>query len=629
MFDYFKRHKATLLKGAGFVGGMYAARKYLRERLEEMKESMEVERAAKDSLRRRFQQSQEDTSFTVLALLATLSEQILQTMDVEALTKELQARSRVRNAVLAPVPTLPLRPPMQETPSSRPPSSSREEDTRSEVDSVAPSHTSDHANGPTSSQLSESFTSASGSVTQSWVQPSGSGSRDLHSPAPSVSVASSAPESLDENGNSNPERTGARPEPLSESIMSNLTSATNSSAVSDSSDARTKAELWNEVKLLTLTRTLTTLYSTTLLSLLTTLQLTLLARSKYVASVIHQAQEEHIREQLQEELSVTNLLINGMGLGGAGGAGVALERLLSGGPVDEEGTEEEDQLEALLRAETISEEVESKFLTMSWWLLHVGWKDVMERVRRGVEEVFEGVSLKTKLAAVDLHRLISDVRRRVEHEITFEGTEKRTDFLSSLLPSTPETIHLVLTQGGFTPSPSGNTLYPHDTIDSSPSLDSSQISYDIVNSPALAVSAHVTQYPHTSQHQLHVQSYVTAPPPPLAHLLDEPFASLMSETRSVLASRDFACVLEVCLDRATAVLFDGLEKNVFIPSGSIAGIGSGEEVRIRLAGLLPSLARWSQLALDGLPNELVDKILDLREVSCLSAIVFARFEEQF
>jgi len=66
--------------------------------------------------------------------------------------------------------------------------------------------------------------------------------------------------------------------------------------------------------------------------------------------------------------------------------------------------------------------------------LHVGWKDVDERVRRGIEEVFNGsvfffyyiffcrwhraenvffkrVSLKTKLAAVDLHHLISNVRR--------------------------------------------------------------------------------------------------------------------------------------------------------------------------------------------------------------------------
>jgi len=40
--------------------------------------------------------------------------------------------------------------------------------------------------------------------------------------------------------------------------------------------------------------------------------------------------------------------------------------------------------------EELSEEAESKYLTMSWWLLHVGWKDVGERVRRAVEEVFDG-----------------------------------------------------------------------------------------------------------------------------------------------------------------------------------------------------------------------------------------------
>jgi peroxin-3 len=35
------------------------------------------------------------------------------------------------------------------------------------------------------------------------------------------------------------------------------------------------------------------------------------------------------------------------------------------------------------------------------------------------------VSLKTKLAAIDVHRLVRDVRRRVEHEVTFEGRGRR------------------------------------------------------------------------------------------------------------------------------------------------------------------------------------------------------------
>jgi peroxin-3 len=67
------------------------------------------------------------------------------------------------------------------------------------------------------------------------------------------------------------------------------------------------------------------------------------------------------------------------------------------------------------------------------------------------------------------------------------------------------------------------------------------------------------------------------------------------------------------LDRAIEVLFEGLEKNVFGQDAATADVAGrkdgavGVEVeRIRLAGLLPGLARWSQLALNGLPNELID-----------------------
>ncbi len=82
-----------------------------------------------------------------------------------------------------------------------------------------------------------------------------------------------------------------------------------------------------------------------------------------------------MNERLEFELSLTNLLF---------GNGKGLESLMS------------RDLEAFLGdKDTIGDEalpadVENKYLTLSWWLLHVGWKDVGERVRRGVEEVFEG-----------------------------------------------------------------------------------------------------------------------------------------------------------------------------------------------------------------------------------------------
>lgn len=141
----------------------------------------------------------------------------------------------------------------------------------------------------------------------------------------------------------------------------------------------------------------------TLLTLFTNIQLTLLARSKYVQSILQQERDERLREGL----SVYSLL-----WGAIGGNNIFdLEDL-------GEGSGEGDEQE-------ISEQVEVKYLTLSWWILHVGWKDIAERVRRGVEEVFEGVGLKTRLGAVELHRLVEDVRRRVEHEVTFEGTERR------------------------------------------------------------------------------------------------------------------------------------------------------------------------------------------------------------
>ncbi|KAJ3556595.1 hypothetical protein NP233_g11943 [Leucocoprinus birnbaumii] len=264
---------------------------------------------------------------------------------------------------------------------------------------------------------------------------------------------------------------------------------------------------------------------------------------------------------------------------------------------------------------------------------------------------------------MDLHRLISDVRRRVEHEITFEGTERRINFLSTLLPPTPETIQHVLTQGGFPPpqsdnpssssSPESPSIGAVDKLTqetSSTSLSSSQLSYSNYfysawnnqnNSTATPfVLPSAPGAPVVSGGQVGggggpkpgvAESHHTLPlPNPHPHTTSKPFISLLHETRSIIHSSDFAMVLENCLDRAMEVLFDGLEKNVFVDSSQ-----GGEEVqeeggvRIRLAGLLPGLSRWSTLALRGVPCELVDNVFAVRDVGCLSAIAFSKFEDRF
>ena len=107
-----------------------------------------------------------------------------------------------------------------------------------------------------------------------------------------------------------------------------------------------------------------------------------------MAAVLEQEREESIRERLGAELTTTNLLFGSFGLGPA--ASSNLEDLLSGGAVHEDEEGEGVTRGDLWSSEGLSEEVESKYLTLSWWLLHVGWKDVGERVRRAVEETFDG-----------------------------------------------------------------------------------------------------------------------------------------------------------------------------------------------------------------------------------------------
>ncbi|KAJ6507124.1 Peroxin-3 [Mycena vitilis] len=536
MFDSL-RARINLPKVAGIVGTVYMVRRYVYDRLEDVKAQMEEERVAKENLKRRFTQTQSDISYTILMLIPALAEQVLREMDLDAITQELQAHSRgarlASSALSASVEL--VHAPQGEG------SRERSQDTRSEV-----------------SDASASF---SGASSQSWVEAGGSGA------GPSGSREMILGESVAPVQLSDSLMTATSTDTDSSSNVSVQGSAVDSTSGSESSSRPSRAELWNELKMLTFTRTLTTVYTVTLLTLLTTVQLTLLARGRYVRSVV-QLEKQQRRQPLVPDLS----MLLGMGLGFGGG----LDALLGddaeeegdfaagfGWPEhDAEGAEEEEEVAA------------AKYLTMTWWILHVGWKDVGERVRRGVEEVFNGVSLKTKLAPSDLHRLVHDVRRRVEHEVTFEGTERKVDFYTTLLPQTPETTQHVLTQGGYASTSSASISHP-----SHPAVDEG-----------------------------------------------DPFSVLLSETREVLSSPDFAYTFEACLDRATEVLLSSVESAVFANG---EGAEPGEEVRIRLAGLLPGLARWSSLALNGLPNELIDNILDVRQVSALSAIVFARFEEKF
>ncbi|KAH9834807.1 Peroxin-3 [Rhodofomes roseus] len=529
LLNYVKERKAGLQRSVGYVGGAYLLGQYVLGRLEDVRTTVMQDRFARDNLRRRFEQNQQDISFTVMALLPTLGRHILEGMDVEGVTCELQSHSRPK-------------------PTTEPQTPASESSLTSSMELVSRPQHPDHSENSSFSMLQS--VQENGVATPTDLSASSASWVDQFSSMQSSQVANgSAQAPSPDTASLQMPQMGADLS-LTDSVGSTSTSSSSSVAPEPSppengsahvtdTPAKSKAELWKEVKILTFTRTLTIIYSMTLLTLFTHIQLSILGRSKYIHSVIQAEQEERLREQMMDA-SIFSLLWNADDSEEAGTSG----------------------------AEVISEETERKYLTLSWWILHVGWKDVGERVRRGVEEVFEGVSLKTKFTVNDLFRLVSDVRRRVEYEVTFEGHERRINFLSTLLPPTSETLHHVLTQGG--------------------------------------IPAHIL------------------------NALDPKFDSLLAETRTHVVSASFEHVLEACLDQATETLFSGLRKNIFGgASGPINFEENDEEARERLAAMLPGLSRWCHLALEGLPNELVDNLSSLRETTAFSAIIYSSYEDRF
>ncbi|KAH7920029.1 hypothetical protein BV22DRAFT_1040329 [Leucogyrophana mollusca] len=180
-------------------------------------------------------------------------------------------------------------------------------------------------------------------------------------------------------------------------------------------------------------------------------------------------------------------------------------------------------------------------------------------------------------------------------------TEQPHGFLSSLPPSTPETTAHVL-RTGWSAAAHGYPTAPAVSPRRCPCLLITLPRAVLPNFPlfAYASSTHTTHAP------------------------DPHFTGLLAQTRSYLLSPDFAAVLEAALDRATEVLIEGLRGQIFVDSaggmndGTVVGGGDEarggdvgenvysqlqrasareEEVKVRLTSLLPSLARWSQLAL--------------------------------
>ncbi|THU81456.1 hypothetical protein K435DRAFT_873327 [Dendrothele bispora CBS 962.96] len=352
---------STASKATLYAAGLYLVRGYITERLDDVKEKLESERIARDILKRRFEQMQEDVGYTVMAMLPSLAEGMIEEMDVEGVPKELKGLGKEK---------------------------AREKEREKQSSSNETSNED--------SELSSSFASAGSAYSYT-----------------TSSIAASASAS---------------------NLSVVLSSALSVRSGGDESDAgsqdssKSKSALWLHLLQLTLTRTLLTSYTISLLSLFTTLQLTLLARAKYVCGIMQKAKEEEVRERIEEnvrnEFSFGGILmkmIKGrLGLGSGSVDWGRPEELYSDGFGEVDDAEHSyfhanwqlgsKRLAAavwqnllplphtlnangnksgaggLIHAapDPAFEALSTRYLTLSYHFLHVGWRDLAETVREAV-----------------------------------------------------------------------------------------------------------------------------------------------------------------------------------------------------------------------------------------------------
>ncbi|KAI9847791.1 MAG: peroxin [Sclerophora amabilis] len=369
--NWFRRNRTNFAVGFGVLGVGYVATQYVLSKLAEARESMSSDRIARENLRRRFEQNQEDCTFTVLALLPTATENVLEALPVESITHELQQKKAERLAR----------------------SNGSNEVTASEMSSGPPSVTDDDGRSLQSFQ-SESYVHASQMAENSaGIGEAGAG----HATRP----------------------------------------------------RKSKAQLWNDVKIDSITRSFTLIYTLSLLTLLTRIQLNLLGRRNYLSSVISLAS-----------------------------------------PTPADSTISLEDHDNANDNQTYGNDFETnrRYLTFSWWLLHRGWREVMLKVDAAVREIFGSLNPRDDITMARMSELTIEVRKRVEG--TTDAERKSHKWLPYLLPPPSEEL-FVLRESGVAVSPpatsdqTSTTMNPPEEISTllRRLLDETS---DLVDSPTFA-----------------------------------------------------------------------------------------------------------------------------------------------
>ncbi|OIW33356.1 peroxin-3 [Coniochaeta ligniaria NRRL 30616] len=222
---WLRRNRTPLAVGLGVVGAGYVVTQYVLTKINDARERMSSDRIAKENLRRRFEQNQEDCTFTVLALLPTATTNILEAMNTEKITYDIQQMKSSSTTSKS----------IQSIGSSTPPSISETQTTDDDGRSIV----------SLPSQADSAVHASQASL----------------APAPTLSTSTEAAAAT--AGSTDAPQPSAPPKPR-----------------------RTKRQLWDDLTISSITRAYTLIYTLALLTMLTRIQLNLLGRRSYLSSVV-------------------------------------------------------------------------------------------------------------------------------------------------------------------------------------------------------------------------------------------------------------------------------------------------------------------------------------------------------
>ncbi|KAI5958382.1 PEX3 [Candida margitis] len=158
---------------------------------------------------------------------------------------------------------------------------------------------------------------------------------------------------------------------------------------------KSKGELWNLLKIKTITRTLTLMYSLSGLLLISRLQMNILARRSYLESAIVMAGVKNPNNDIDPH---ENYII------------------------------------------------EQSYLSLSWWLLNKGWANLSSLIENLVIEKFENVSPKTEMGVIDFELILTEIIEEINtnnKQFVLDNLFpiKYPDLLETILNTNSDVIH--------------------------------------------------------------------------------------------------------------------------------------------------------------------------------------------